>query len=152
MLSMALSRLGAVQNPIIHLYREREVASLLRTTGATWFVIPGVWRGFDYAAMARCDPSRGCRSANRSRSSTGTPTCREGDPSALPPPPSDGDAIRWLYATSGTTSEPKAVCHSDQTLIAGGIGIAEALQPAARFDQRRSRSRTPTSADPTTSS
>ena len=36
-LSMALTRLGTVQNPIIHLYRQREVASLLRTTGAQWF-------------------------------------------------------------------------------------------------------------------
>ena len=51
-LSMALARLGAVQNPIIHLYRQREVASLLRATQAELFVTPGVWRGFDYAAMA----------------------------------------------------------------------------------------------------
>ena len=33
-LSLALSRLGAVQNPIIHLYREREVGFAVRQTGA----------------------------------------------------------------------------------------------------------------------
>ena len=33
-LSIALARLGAVQNPIIHLYREREVGFALRQTGA----------------------------------------------------------------------------------------------------------------------
>ena len=43
-LSIALSRLGAVQNPIIHLYREREVGFALRQTGASLFVIPGIWR------------------------------------------------------------------------------------------------------------
>ena len=39
-LSIALARLGAVQNPIIHLYREREVGFALRQTGAELFVIP----------------------------------------------------------------------------------------------------------------
>ena len=126
-LSMALSRLGAVQNPIIHLYREREVASLLRTTGASWFFVPGIWRGFDYPAMARSIQERAGLSFVIMDGYADLPV---GEPSTLPPPPTDGDAIRWLYATSGTTSEPKAVCHTDQTLIAGGIGIAEALQPA----------------------
>src|SRR5581483_8411381 len=33
-LSVALSRLGALQNPIIHLYRDREVGFALAQTGA----------------------------------------------------------------------------------------------------------------------
>jgi cyclohexanecarboxylate-CoA ligase len=126
-LSMALSRLGAVQNPIIHLYREREVASLLRTTGASWFFQPGFWNGFDYASMAetaRASLEHPCAILE------GYDGLPEGDPARLPPPPGDGDEVRWLYATSGTTSEPKAVCHTDGSLIAGGIGIAEALQPS----------------------
>lgn len=127
-LSMALSRLGAVQNPIIHIYREREVASLLRTTRATWFVVPGVWRGFDYAAMAAS-----IQEAPQHREPfailNGYADLPEGDPATLPAPPADGDRIRWLYSTSGTTSEPKAVRHTDGTLIAGGIGITESLRP-----------------------
>jgi acyl-CoA synthetase (AMP-forming)/AMP-acid ligase II len=127
-LSMALSRLGAMQNPIIHLYREREVASLLRTTGASWFVHPGVWNRFDYGVMAagiqgRLDQPIGLLN--------GYADLPEGDPADLPPAPTDGDVVRWLYATSGTTSEPKAVCHTDGSLIAGGIGIAEALRPGS---------------------
>ncbi|HEY5170445.1 MAG TPA: AMP-binding protein, partial [Acidimicrobiia bacterium] len=51
-LSAALGRVGAVQNPIIHLYREREVGFALRQTGARLFFVPGVWRGFDYPALA----------------------------------------------------------------------------------------------------
>jgi acyl-CoA synthetase (AMP-forming)/AMP-acid ligase II len=55
------------------------------------------------------------------------PHLPEGDPGALPPPPRDGTAVRWLYSTSGTTAEPKCVRHSDATLIAGGRGLAVAL-------------------------
>ncbi len=52
-LSIALSRLGAVQNPIIHLYREREVGFALRQTGASLFVIPGTWRDTDLRRTGR---------------------------------------------------------------------------------------------------
>src|SRR4051794_2012948 len=51
----------------------------------------------------------------------------DGDPVDLPAPPEDGTAVRWVYYTSGTTSEPKGVQHSDQTLMAGGRGLAAAL-------------------------
>ncbi len=36
--------------------------------------------------------------------------------------------MRWVYYTSGTTSDPKGVQHTDRTLIAGGYGLAEAVQ------------------------
>src|SRR6201996_3886304 len=51
-LTMALSRLGAVQVPIIHLYREREVGFALRQTGAELFIIPRQWRGIDFPGIA----------------------------------------------------------------------------------------------------
>ena len=35
--------------------------------------------------------------------------------------------MRWLYYTSGTTSDPKGVKHTDASLIAGGVGLARAL-------------------------
>src|SRR5580704_14070430 len=50
--SMALSRLGAVQNPIIPIYREREVGFVLRQSQAEHFLVPGPWKGYDYEAMA----------------------------------------------------------------------------------------------------
>ena len=49
--SLALSRLGAVQNPIIHIYREREVGFCIRQTIAEMVLVPGEWNGFDYTAM-----------------------------------------------------------------------------------------------------
>jgi cyclohexanecarboxylate-CoA ligase len=127
--SMALSRLGAVQNPIIPIYRQREVGFLLRETAAEWYLVPGTWRGFDYLDMA-----------NRLAAAMDTPpavmvvydSLPEGDPAVLPPVPSvppvgAEQPVRWIYATSGTTSDPKGVRHTDATLIAGGIGMAESL-------------------------
>src|SRR3954452_15028358 len=51
--SMALARLGAVQNPVLHLYREREVGAVLRQSKPDFFLVPGVWRERDFAMMAR---------------------------------------------------------------------------------------------------
>src|SRR3954470_7286331 len=51
--SMALARLGAVQNPVLHLYREREVGAVLRQSRPDFFVVPGVWRDRDFGAMAK---------------------------------------------------------------------------------------------------
>ncbi|WP_083828649.1 AMP-binding protein [Parafrankia sp. EUN1f] len=155
-LSAALARLGAVQNPIIHIYREREVGFALAQTGAELFCVPGSWRGTDFQSMAESvaatlphpprvlsigdgtgepDGSRGPAESGgsgggngRSRWNGGLPT---GDPATLPPPPpatrESALAVRWIYYTSGTTSDPKGVRHSDSTLIAGGRGLARAL-------------------------
>src|SRR5262245_23664620 len=49
----ALARLGAVQNPILPIAREREVGFMTRQTGARVLAVPGEWRNFDYPAMAR---------------------------------------------------------------------------------------------------
>ena len=42
-----------MQNPILPIYREREVRFVTAQTGARLLCVPGTWRGFDYAAMAR---------------------------------------------------------------------------------------------------
>ncbi|MGW0499161.1 class I adenylate-forming enzyme family protein [Streptomyces sp. NPDC003007] len=122
-LSFALARLGAVQTPVIPFYRDREVGFALRASEAEFFAVPGVWRGFDHGEMARRLGAKGVFEAYEA--------LPDGDPSLLPPPPSDGTAVRWIYWTSGTTSDPKGVLHTDRSLLAGGSCLAHALRPTA---------------------
>ncbi|SFM99954.1 Acyl-CoA synthetase (AMP-forming)/AMP-acid ligase II [Streptomyces sp. cf124] len=120
LLSFALARLGAVQSPVIPFYRDREVGFALRESRAEFFAVPGEWRGFDHTGMARRLGARGIFEAYDA--------LPEGDPAALPAPPADGTSVRWIYWTSGTTSDPKGVLHTDRSLIAGGSCLAHALR------------------------
>src|SRR5262249_5409754 len=52
----ALSRLGAVQNPIFPIYRHREIGFMTKQTGAKLLIVPSTWKGFDYEGMARRSP------------------------------------------------------------------------------------------------
>ncbi|MFE7775852.1 class I adenylate-forming enzyme family protein [Streptomyces sp. NPDC057445] len=123
LLAGALARIGAVQSPVIPFYRDREVGYALRASGAEFFAVPGEWRGHDHTEMARRLGARGVFEAYDE--------LPDGDPSALPDPPAEGTSVRWIYWTSGTTSDPKGVLHTDRSLIAGGSCLAHALRLAA---------------------
>ena len=128
LLSFALARIGAVQSPVIPFYRDREVGFALRESKAAFFAVPGTWRGFDHAAMAHRlalelpEPPLVFEAYD---------TLPDGDPAVLPPPPASGTDVRWIYWTSGTTSDPKGVLHTDRSLIAGGACLAHALHLSA---------------------
>jgi acyl-CoA synthetase (AMP-forming)/AMP-acid ligase II len=118
-LLMALCRLGAVQNPVIPILRHREVDFIVGQTEAQLLITPSVWRNFDYAGMAGdIAAQRGCDTLVIDRD--GLPL---GDPSTLPPPPSgEGDPVRFILYSSGTTADPKGARHTDQSLMFSANG------------------------------
>ncbi|MFG2829848.1 AMP-binding protein [Streptomyces sp. NPDC048434] len=125
LLSLALARIGAVQSPVVPLYRDHEVGQVLVRTRAAFFAVPGTWRGFDHRAMAH-------------RLAAGLPgpltvidaydTLPDADPAVLPPPPADAGEVRWIHWTSGTTAGPKGVLHTDHSLGTAGRHLADALR------------------------
>jgi cyclohexanecarboxylate-CoA ligase len=126
----ALRRLGAVQNPILPIYREREVGFIVRQARPKLVVTPGEWKGFDYGAMATAvADGTGARVLGCGRD------LPDGDPADLPPAPSEdmGDPsapVRFVYYTSGTTAEPKGARHGDRALRTASIGMSERLHLA----------------------
>ncbi|HEV3226297.1 MAG TPA: AMP-binding protein [Acidimicrobiales bacterium] len=125
----ALSRLGAIQNPMLPIYRQREVGFITKQAGSRLLIVPGTWRNFDYEQMAReiaaGQPGLEILIANRA--------LPQGDPQRLPPPPATPDdpaalPTRWYYYTSGTTADPKGAQHTDATIKAAAIGMCERLE------------------------
>ena len=121
---LALSRLGAVQNPVIHLYGERELGFCVRQTQAELVIVPGEWGGTDYNARAAAVTADLSPAPKILSLGDGRP---DADPATLQPYVAAADAIRFLYYTSGTTSDPKGAQHTDRSLLAGGYGLVDPL-------------------------
>ena len=122
----ALGRLGITQNPILPIYRKREVGFVARQAGTKLLVVPSTWKGFDFEAMAREIAAEvdGLEVLVCDR------TLPQGDPATLPPaPPTPDDPadlpVRWLFYTSGTTADPKGARHTDATIAAIGRGMGQ---------------------------
>jgi len=118
----ALRRLGAVQSPIIPLYREREVSAALATTDAQVLVVPGTWRGFDFTAMAARIAAAGGPAPRVVEIGYEAPEAEPVGDLAEPAP--DPEAVRWIYFTSGSTGVPKGARHTDSTLLSTGLAFA----------------------------
>jgi acyl-CoA synthetase (AMP-forming)/AMP-acid ligase II len=124
--SFALARLGAIQNPILHFYRHKEVGYAIRATSAEFVLVPGTWSNFDFTAMVH---ELTADLADKPVVIDVFADLPDADPATLAdvPAPTDGNEVRWVYFTSGTTSDPKGVRHTDRTLITGANGLAAAL-------------------------
>jgi acyl-CoA synthetase (AMP-forming)/AMP-acid ligase II len=130
----ALARLGAVQNPMLPIYRDREVRFITQQTGAKLLIVPSEWRGFDYGGMARAiaadTPGLEVLICDKE--------LPEGEPATLGAPapgaaapfepgvPTDGP-WRWVFYTSGTTADPKGARHTDKTVGASAYNMNVAM-------------------------
>ena len=122
-LAAALSRLGAIQNPILPIYRSREVGFITRQSRCSLLIIPGSFRSFDYPPMAaEATAGQGVQLL------VVNPDLPEGDPATLPPYIPALNELRWLFYSSGTTADPKGAMHSDRSMSAANDGMQWSMQ------------------------
>lgn len=140
---LACSRIGAVMNPLMHIFRERELSFMLQHGEAKVLIAPRTFRGFDFEAMAAgLQPQLpglehvvlvGGAGANSFEALLSgpewenAPDAREILTRSRPGP----DDVTQLIYTSGTTGEPKGVMHSANSVMANIIPYARRLQLGA---------------------
>ena len=136
---LACSRIGAVMNPLMHIFRERELSFMLQHGEAKVVIAPKVFRGFDFEKMITdLKPSLphlqhvvavGGQGANSFEALLSGPEW-ENAPDAQDiltrSRPGPDDVTQLIY-TSGTTGEPKGVMHSANTVISNIIPYAQRL-------------------------
>ena len=130
---LATVRLGAVANPLMPIFRHRELSFMLRKAEARAFIAPARFRGFDHGALARqlagelpglrvlLAGGEGGDSLEAALAAADGSAFERG--ARLRP-----DEVTQLLYTSGTTGESKGVLHTSNTLL----GAVQAL--ARRMD------------------
>nr|WP_283251018.1 AMP-binding protein [Rhabdothermincola salaria] len=122
--AVAVLSLGAVINPLLPNYRQRELAHVFTTARPAAVVVPAEYRGCDHVALAAevaattgLDPLIVVVPADPAAS--GFSVVGEGEPVALDAGPVLGDrdpsTVSELIFTSGTEARPKAIMHTEQT-------------------------------------
>lgn len=136
-LHLACLKVGAVSNPLMVIFRERELSFMLGLAATKVLVVPARFRDIDHHAIAHAVrpalPSLTHVFVVDGAGADSFDALLATDASAdelvalrarkLPP-----DAVIQLLYTSGTTGEPKGVAHTSNTMLANLVPFAERLQ------------------------
>ncbi|HXW25960.1 MAG TPA: AMP-binding protein [Xanthobacteraceae bacterium] len=128
-LFFACNRIGAAANPLMPIFRQRELPFMLGFADAKVMVVPAQWRGFDHLAMLReirADlPSLrhvfavgGAGEESFERAFLDRPPVSAAEKQTLAALRPQPDEVVELIYTSGTSGEPKAVMHTANTVLA----------------------------------
>src|SRR5581483_10757582 len=135
-LFFACNRIGAVGNPLMPIFRQRELRFMMGFAEAKVGVVPATWRGFDHLAMMqeiRADlPAMkhvlavgGAGDSSFEKAFLDRPPLTAAEKkrlAALRPGPNE--VVELIY-TSGTSGEPKAVMHTANTVLAPAQGFID---------------------------
>jgi cyclohexanecarboxylate-CoA ligase len=143
-LALACGRIGAVINPLVPIFRERELGFILGRTESPVVIVPSVFRGYDHAAML--DRVLGDHPGSARGFAVGLAEELDSPSGRVEPFGPQFLDQRWedtldrellarrafgpddvieLQFTSGTTGEPKGVMHTSNTIHAGTLAFAD---------------------------
>jgi cyclohexanecarboxylate-CoA ligase len=135
-LFFACNRIGAVANPLMPIFRQRELRFMMGFAEAKVAVVPAMWRGFDHTAMMReIRPDLpklehvlavgGAGAESFEQAFLDRPAVSTAEKQKLAKlRPGPNDVVELIY-TSGTSGEPKAVMHTANTVLAPAQGFID---------------------------
>ena len=140
-LYLAATRIGAISNPLIPIYRDREIGYMVKHAESKILVVPDEFRGFDYPDMVNRLSSQwpamehvfvlGKNIPNEMKSFSlliDEPWEEKREIAILDQIVHDPNDLNEIIFTSGTTGEPKGVMHTHNTVLVSSSALVPHLE------------------------